>query len=274
MLLDVRLGPLNRGRDSADNYRALKVNWTGTPSWSPKIAAGPAKAVTQILPSKLRVAHNSTTLNDTAYFSWNGATEVAKWVILASNDTAAALNTTSAIWAEVSKTGFECNITVGVKARYVRALAVNTNGRTLGATPVLDMKTGSTTDEIFDLQAYNVAEGSVFGSTWRILAAHVQRIREQADWKIAAGVAGGIFGLSVLVLGVWLYYRHQRSSETWNQQIAGGYSHVNLVEDAFGVSNKLESGVDITEIGDDDDLETSELLEYNEKDDHQVAIGK
>lgn len=264
ILWDVRFGPLNRDRESADNYRAVKVNWTGTPSWSPSIAAGPADAHTMLHRGRAHLNFSTNTTNDTAYFSWNGATEITKWVILATNETADILNTTSKIWSEVTKNGFESHILVGKQARYVRALAVNMYNRTLGATPVLDMQTGELIDATFDLQFYNAMEGSVFGSTWKLLEAKIQIISKQGRWKIAAGILGGAFGVAVLALVIWIPCRRQRIAKNCSRKLGGGYSNINLADEAFDANFKLEAGIEVTEI-DEDESEVSGLLEYDEK---------
>ncbi|KAF1345153.1 ASST-domain-containing protein, partial [Delphinella strobiligena] len=108
ILFDVRLGPLLEDRGTADNYRALKVNWTGSPTWAPKIAAGSNKT-SLMLPLALSNESLIPIVNDTAFFSWNGATDLAKWIILTSSNSSH-LNATSDIWKTVSKSGFESSI--------------------------------------------------------------------------------------------------------------------------------------------------------------------
>ncbi|KAF2150228.1 hypothetical protein K461DRAFT_245625, partial [Myriangium duriaei CBS 260.36] len=125
-LLDVAFGPTGQDRSTADNYRALKVNWTGLPYWAPKIAPGP----------KAHYAGHSI-INDTVYFSWNGATEVKEWIVLGSNNT---MNLTIAehFLGIVPKTGFEDNFFVeGTK--YVTVLAIDGADGVLGATEILQM---------------------------------------------------------------------------------------------------------------------------------------
>lgn len=169
VLHDVRFGPLNLKRESADNYRALKVNWTGLPLWNPRIASGPPVVQSQSMdcallsidrtskrsnPSDLSTkaadistepAYNSTSINgnDTSYFSWNGATEILEWHVLASN-TSKVLNSTTDIWRVVPKDGFETFVRIGGAAVFIRAVAVAADGAILGATSVLDMRSGTT----------------------------------------------------------------------------------------------------------------------------------
>ncbi|KAF1348466.1 hypothetical protein BDV97DRAFT_353651 [Delphinella strobiligena] len=146
VLYDVRFGPVGLDRETADNYRTLKVNWTGNPSWSPKISAGPflqdsyrmlGVGATEALPSLP---------NNTAYFSWNGGTRLAKWAILASeNDTR--LDSMAHLWCKLPRTGFETSLQVGDTARYIRAIAISADDDVLSASPVLDMRTGKMSEQ-------------------------------------------------------------------------------------------------------------------------------
>lgn len=74
--------------------------------------------------------------------SWNGATEIKQWAILASNSSTT-LATADNLWKNVTKTGFETNATVGTSARYIRAAALNADGEVLGATGIVDVNDGS-----------------------------------------------------------------------------------------------------------------------------------
>ncbi|KAF2152251.1 hypothetical protein K461DRAFT_268232 [Myriangium duriaei CBS 260.36] len=116
VLLDVAFGPRGLSEGTSDNYRVLKVNWTGSPSWGPKIAPGPRPEYTfnndtATFAVTLLGGSGDSLANDTAYFSWNGATEVASWVVLASNDT---VNLTlKHFLGEALKTGFEDHLGIG-----------------------------------------------------------------------------------------------------------------------------------------------------------------
>ncbi|PNS13755.1 hypothetical protein CAC42_3248 [Sphaceloma murrayae] len=149
LLQDVVYSPLGLNRWSPDNYRTLKVNWTGQPTWSPKIAPGPSPNY------RFRKEHSSFEIaledasgafeNTTAYFSWNGATEVTSWVVLASNDTANL--DLKHFWAEIPKSGFEDNCFVGSRTKFVAALAIDSHDNVLGMTRVIN------------LHEYEVAQG-------------------------------------------------------------------------------------------------------------------
>lgn len=120
---DVQFGII--GNSSVQSYRAYKQNWQGFPDWNPSISA----------------VGNGTD-NTTVYMSWNGATEIKQWAILASNSSSS-LATADNLWKNVTKTGFETNVTVGTNARYIRAAALNADGEVLGATGIVDINDGS-----------------------------------------------------------------------------------------------------------------------------------
>ncbi|KAI4761135.1 hypothetical protein E4T52_01882 [Aureobasidium sp. EXF-3400] len=120
---DVQFGII--GNSSVQSYRAYKQSWQGFPGWNPSISA----------------AGNGSD-NTTVYMSWNGATEIKQWAILASNSSSS-LATADELWKNVTKTGFETNVTVGANARYIRAAALNADGEVLGATGIVDVNDGS-----------------------------------------------------------------------------------------------------------------------------------
>lgn len=120
---DVQFGII--GNASVQSYRAYKQNWTGYPSWDPSIAAT-----------------GNGTDDTTVFLSWNGATEVKTWALLASSSSRDLFNASS-LWKNVTKAGFETNTTVGTGHRYIRAAALNARGEVLGATGVVDVENGS-----------------------------------------------------------------------------------------------------------------------------------
>jgi hypothetical protein len=120
---DVQFGII--GNASVQSYRAYKQNWQGFPGWNPSIAAS-----------------GNGTDNITVYMSWNGATEIKQWAVLASNSSSS-LATGDDLWKNVTKTGFETNITVGTNARYIRAAALDADGKVLGATGIVDVNDGT-----------------------------------------------------------------------------------------------------------------------------------
>ncbi len=99
--------------DSNSSYRAYRLAWTGRP------AALPAVSVTS----------DGTTAN--VYVSWNGATQVASWRVLAGT----AANTLQAV-VTATKQGFESQIAIGA-APYIAVQALDAAGHALATSSVV-----------------------------------------------------------------------------------------------------------------------------------------
>jgi hypothetical protein len=98
-----------------ESYRAFRFPWSGQPRDEPAIAAEAG--------SRDKI---------TLYASWNGATEVATWQVLAGPD----LERLEAV-ASVPRRGFETAITLNTTGPYVRMLAKNASGKVLGTSRAL-----------------------------------------------------------------------------------------------------------------------------------------
>ncbi|KAF4552371.1 Hypothetical protein D9617_10g073520 [Elsinoe fawcettii] len=143
VLWDVALSPRGLNRWGPDNYRFQKMNFTASPLTSPKLAPGPRKRyvfnqVTSAFHIPIKDRSGAELGNDTAYFSWNGATEVKGWVVLASNVTNKELGVED-FWAETGREGFETSVFVGRATRGVMVLALGEGGKVLGRSRVVDM---------------------------------------------------------------------------------------------------------------------------------------
>ncbi|EGX94421.1 hypothetical protein CCM_02692 [Cordyceps militaris CM01] len=160
-VLDVQRGVA--GAAAGRLERVSRQRWHGAPSWPPSVAVD--------APSK-------STSGATVYVSWNGATEVAAWAILAS-DTADTVSHYKNVIAHANRTGFETHIALddAVARRYIGAAAMSAAGDVLGASFVYDMHTG---------KAVMQASG-------------ITTIRPPVKATAAAGAMGGsIFGFSML----------------------------------------------------------------------------
>jgi hypothetical protein len=94
----------------AISYRAFRLPWTGRPATPPSHAA--------------EDDHDGTT---TVYASWNGATDVARWDVLAGPRAGLLRPVRSAL-----RKGFETAITVHVAGGLFAVEALNASGRSLG----------------------------------------------------------------------------------------------------------------------------------------------
>jgi hypothetical protein len=97
------------GQD-ADTYRAYRFVWHGTPKDRPALAVG----------------------GQTAYASWNGATEIKGWQVLAGPD-AQHLQPVK----EAAKSGFETPIRLAKSAAFYAVRALGANGKVLGTSPTV-----------------------------------------------------------------------------------------------------------------------------------------
>jgi Arylsulfotransferase (ASST) len=97
-----------------ESYRAFVAPWSGQPAQPPAVAA---------------VAASTTKAGATVYASWNGATEVASWKVLAGASPSVLAPVGSAV-----KSGFETSIPLaGVSAgAYVEAQALDGSGAVIG----------------------------------------------------------------------------------------------------------------------------------------------
>ena len=112
VLFDLRFGG-----EGADSYRAYRAEWTGRPADDPALAATRAEDG--------RV---------TAYASWNGATEVARWQLVAGPD-ARRLHPV----ATVPKAGFETELTARTAEPFVRVRALAADGTVLGTSRAVSL---------------------------------------------------------------------------------------------------------------------------------------
>lgn len=97
--------------DEVESYRAFRSPWSGRPDEDPALVAEPGP-------------EDKVTL----YVSWNGATEVATWEVLAGP----APDGLEAV-GSVSRKGFETSIKADITEPYVGVRAKDGSGRVLGA---------------------------------------------------------------------------------------------------------------------------------------------
>jgi hypothetical protein len=97
-----------------ETYRAYRFKWRGEPATAPSLAVARTKAGTRV------------------YASWNGATDVAAWVVLAGPSRSSLGEA-----AEFGKTGFETEKWVATTDPYVQVQAVSRAGEILGSSAVV-----------------------------------------------------------------------------------------------------------------------------------------
>jgi hypothetical protein len=100
-----------------ESYRAFRSAWSAQPGDDPAVAADRAASEEKV----------------TLYASWNGATEVATWEVLAGPNP----EELEAV-ASAPREGFETAITVEITEAYVGVRARNSSGRVLGTSKVVE----------------------------------------------------------------------------------------------------------------------------------------
>ena len=101
--------------DSVQSYRSIRAAWVGRPAEPPTL-----------------VVEAATDGSPTAYMSWNGATDVARWELLGGDDRASLTSIGSAERAD-----FETSIPVTGGGRFVLARALDSTGRVLGSSALI-----------------------------------------------------------------------------------------------------------------------------------------
>jgi len=115
VLLDVKFGKgltkITEPDQDADTYRAYRFPWVGHPTSRPALAVD----------------------GGTAYVSWNGATDVAKWALLTGPDIEHLEQA-----KRVAKTGFETAIPLPANAELVQVRALDRQGAVLGTSQLAE----------------------------------------------------------------------------------------------------------------------------------------
>ncbi|KAH7153483.1 ASST-domain-containing protein [Dactylonectria macrodidyma] len=107
-------------------YRAWKGDWEGKPLWGPNISANA----------------DPISGKKTIYVSWNGATEVKKWVLLLS-DSQSNLTGADNVASESPRMGFETGFKLPRPATFARIAAVDKNDAVIGSTPAVHIASGT-----------------------------------------------------------------------------------------------------------------------------------
>jgi len=93
------------------SYRAFKYDWTGMPLYPPSIAVEPVDKDAVII-----------------YASWNGATELVAWQVLAGTTP----HDMSVIVWNTPRTGFETSIPIHSIGSYFQVHALDVSGKVIG----------------------------------------------------------------------------------------------------------------------------------------------
>jgi hypothetical protein len=108
-------GRVERGYDS---YRAYRAPWTGRPTTDPAVVAS---------------ARGDRV---TVSASWNGATEVARWQVLAG----ASADALQPVGSPARRTGFETDVELRIDAQLVAVRALDASGQELGTSRAVEVE--------------------------------------------------------------------------------------------------------------------------------------
>jgi hypothetical protein len=95
-------------------YRTYRFPWTGTPKTAPAVVAQRAGSSVSV------------------FASWNGATNVARWQVLAGSSAGSLARVATA-----RRQGFETQVSVGSSATLYAVRALNSKGRVIGRSAVV-----------------------------------------------------------------------------------------------------------------------------------------
>lgn len=185
-VMDVQFSPWHSDEipDALDNYRAYKMNWSATPWWDPAIAMRKNESGELVV-----------------YLSWNGATEVAYWVVRGAHDSIR--GSYDKVVAEGSKTGFETKLIVGETPwQYLWAEAVDEAGDVLRSTDIVDLMTASIPI------AFDTYDANFTFPSGKVETQHIAQPLSMTSVLLitgAATVALVIFSLA----GIWLWQRYR-----------------------------------------------------------------
>lgn len=151
-VFDVQFSPWRSpatGWRGLDSYRAFKADWDATPWWPPALAAETRGG---------RGGRGGRPGGVTAWMSWNGATGVRSWVLLGSAHSVD-IDGGAKVLARAERDGFETVLWAEAPGvRYLRAVALDAEGRILRASDVFDLKTRTVSPA-----GYNVTDVRVKG---------------------------------------------------------------------------------------------------------------
>jgi len=116
-VMDVQSAPWSSIKKGGSHlYRVYKANWTATPDWDPAIAVA----------------------DSLVCVSWNGATDVKQWALFSGNKRTD-VNVPATI---VPRTGFETCITRPANTPFLRAEALDKDGKSIRSTQVTEVPGG------------------------------------------------------------------------------------------------------------------------------------
>ncbi|KAL2844253.1 ASST-domain-containing protein [Aspergillus pseudodeflectus] len=166
-VLDVQFSPWHSADipDALDNYRAYKMDWVAMPWWDPEVALAWRQSGEDEDGDGDEGDSGSSNSTLVVYASWNGATEVAGWVLRGRGSVVGEEDDDEEEEKEVllvasPRTGFETELTIAYEEtyRYLWAEALDAQGDVLRSSEIIDLDaTGIRTE------SYNSAVSAELG---------------------------------------------------------------------------------------------------------------
>ncbi|KAL2829345.1 ASST-domain-containing protein [Aspergillus pseudoustus] len=223
-VLNVQFSPWHSADipDALDNYRAYKMDWVAEPWWDPAIAVAEIQGEEE--------GANGATASSSElviYVSWNGATEVARWVVRGRGE--GEDEDQDVVLATSPRTGFETRLAIpsgkDSQYRYLWAEALGERGNLLRSSEVIDLDSTSTSvlkeEDSDSWAAYDELE---LKPSWFFLdknnntqptthtKPHVRGLSSTAVALLGAGL--GVLVLTLTIgSGVVVWIRRRRNSE-------------------------------------------------------------
>ncbi|KAL2820430.1 ASST-domain-containing protein [Aspergillus granulosus] len=269
-VLNVQFSPWHSADipDALDNYRAYKMDWVATPWWDPAIAL-----------ARSQEDANSTSSTLVVYVSWNGATEVASWVVRGRRDTE---EDHDIVLATSPRTGFETKLTISslgggyLHYRYLYAEAMDARGNVLRSSEIVDMDSTTSIPEGVSYSSVAYSELGLESSSSllnknKTKPATQARDRGLSSTALALLSAGlGVLALTLMIVsGVVVCIRRRRSIEYNSLEASDfdlgpvGDDDDDTVQDEDGVANGRDEGYEDLEklrVGEDQDEDRHPLL--------------
>ena len=110
--------------DGEDSYRAYRFAWSGMPATRPAIATAKGRGGTK-----------------TIYASWNGATGLRAWQVLAGDDP----QQLAPVGSAQAAAGFETILQADTNAEFIAAQALDADGQVLGTSAAVPISAGLST---------------------------------------------------------------------------------------------------------------------------------
>jgi hypothetical protein len=284
-VLDIQFSPWHSADipDALDDYRAYKMGWVAEPWWDPAVALAWRQDGEE--ENGLEDENGATNGTLVVYASWNGATEVAGWVVRGRPGSVTAETEDSdgedededILLAASPRTGFETELTISFEEvyRYLWAEALDAQGNVLRSSGIIDLNTTSIRTEKHNSSAVYAELGLKSSSSlWNKTKTDAKSNKSHAHARGLSSTAIALLGsgLGALALaliigsGVLVYIRRRRNVEY--KSLEASDFDLGPVDDDYDEEEEEEEEEEVKEAQCDDgvrnrDSEADEGLEQS-----------